>query len=100
MSWFNEKHPPTKLVKQEGFKGFMPFFPPSKPISCLYCGESISLKGEGVYWNGCLALGGLADELRLDAGYIFLHTQCAIKLAAHLSKDALLAEGKEYLYGK
>jgi hypothetical protein len=98
MAWFNDRQKATKISKYEEGKGFwLPFEPPSEIIHCFLCSEEIDW-GKGVYWNGSVAVGGLGGEIKSDVGYIFMHSDCAKKLSLHLAKDALLCDGKEYVY--
>lgn len=97
MAWFNEKNPPTAFVTDA--HAFLPWRPPVKPMDCFYCREAINFKAPGIYWNGTVTNDDLGGDLDNEAGNIFLHPQCAIELAAHLCKDALLSLSKEYHYG-
>ncbi len=74
MGWFNREyqHPFHGLVRADG-----------KVETCFMCLKAVEPSGPGVFWIG--------DETR------WLHSECALSLAGHLSKDALLADKKDWI---
>jgi hypothetical protein len=99
MAWFNEKHPTVQLEDIEQSSVFLPWRPPEKDVPCLLCGEGVNFKKPGVYWaNASFCEEELGGDLKPTDGVLFLHPECAMRLAANLCKDALLALNKEYMY--
>lgn len=108
MAWFNDERPATRYVGTVDKKGkeghaWVPFEIPSEPILCFFCSKPVDWK-QGVWWEGysCASHTGdmkkLGHKLLEQRSYVFLHATCARNLSAHLAKDALLAEKKEYAY--
>ena len=56
------------------------FFAKLEGERCFYCGGGLLTSQTYVYWDGYLKSGEV----------IFLHTHCALTLAKHLVKDALV----------
>jgi hypothetical protein len=68
----------------------MPWF--FEAVPCFLCYEDILAQEAWAFWQGQTTEAGLGEQVEPRGGQIFLHPTCAIKLAAHLCKDALLAE--------